>query len=180
MSASHPLLAIAAGLRTTTLLTFSCCRTKRRMFEFIWHLRGSIRLDSAQTDDAVLMRLDQLLARQRKTVVERDTASLAFDNPLWRDLAGGNWHAMAIYDRGRFWIERHLEERRLHYDLRSLHGMVWCLFLTSIACFIGLLAGGLVGGAKFATGVFAWLYGMNILLAVIRVPLAIRKAACRS
>ena len=150
------------------------------MFKFIWHLRGSIRLDSAQTDDAVLMRLDQLLARQRKTVVERDTASLAFDNPLWRDLAGGNWHAMAIYDRGWFWIERHLEERRLHYDLRSLHGMVWCLFLTSIACFIGLLAGGLVGGAKFATGVFAWLYGMNILLAVIRVPLAIRKAACRS
>ena len=92
------------------------------MLKFIWHLRGSIRLDSAQTNDVVLMRLERLLARQRKTVVEHSSSSLAFNNPLWRDLAGGNWRAIVIYECGRFWIEEWLDERKLRYDLRSLHG----------------------------------------------------------
>ena len=87
---------------------------------------------------------------------------------------------MVIYDQGRFWIEQRFDECRLHYDLRSLHVMVFCLIAGSIACMFGLLGEGLLGGAKLAAGAFAWLYGMNILLAVIRVPLAIRKAACRT
>ncbi|WP_219893414.1 hypothetical protein [Aquisediminimonas profunda] len=150
------------------------------MPKFVWHLRGSIRLDSAHTNDVVLMRLERLLAQQQKTVVEHTYSILAFDNPLWRDLAGGNWRAMVIYDSGRFWIEERLNERRLRYDLRSLHGLVWCLFLASIACLFGLLVGGIIVGAKFAIGAFVWLYGMNILLAVIRVPLAVRRAVCRT
>lgn len=83
---------------------------------------------------------------------------------------------MVIYDRGRFWIEQGLDGRRLRYDLRSLHGMVFCLFAAFTAFFFGLAGDGLSRGLKFAAGAFAWLYGMNILLALVRVPSAIRKA----
>ena len=83
---------------------------------------------------------------------------------------------MVIYDRGRFWIEQGLQGRRLRYDLRSLHGMVFCLFAACIAFFSGLAHDGLSGGIKFAGGAFVWLYGMNVFLALVRVPSCIRKA----
>jgi hypothetical protein len=83
---------------------------------------------------------------------------------------------MVIYDQGRFWIEEGLGGRRLHYDLRSLHGMIFCLFGALMFFFFGLASGGLSGGLKFAAGIFAWLYGMNVLLALARVPSAIRRA----
>lgn len=54
--------------------------------------------------------------------------------------------------------------------------MVFCLLSALMFFFFGLASGGLVGGLKFAAGIFAWLYGMNILLALSRVPFAIRKA----
>lgn len=146
------------------------------MLDFIWHLRGSIRLDGAGSDAAVLDRVEQLLARQRKGVSERSSEHLAFDDPLWRDPFGPNWLAMVIYDRGRFWIGQSFHGRELHYDLRSLHGMVFCLFAALFFSFFGFVGNGLSGGIKFAAIAFAWLYGMNLLLALVRVPSAVRKA----
>ncbi|MDT9601095.1 hypothetical protein [Sphingosinicella rhizophila] len=144
------------------------------MLEFVWHLRGSVPLDGVSSDALALDHVEQLLAKQQKSVSERGSDYLAFDDPLWRNPFGPNWLAMVIYDRGRFWIERDLHERRLRYDLRSLHGMVFCLFAAFTAFFFGLANDGVSGGLKFAAGAFAWLYGMNILLALFRVPSGIR------
>jgi hypothetical protein len=146
------------------------------MLDFIWHLRGSVHLDGIGSNETVLERMESLLDRQRKGVSERGADYVTFDNPLWSDPFGPNWLAMVIYDRGRFWIDQGLDGRTLRYDLRSLHGMIFCLFAAFLALFFGLADGGLSGGLKFAAGAFAWLYGMNILLALGRVPSAIRKA----
>jgi hypothetical protein len=146
------------------------------MFDFMWHLRGSVPLEGAGSNEVALERVERLLEKQRKRDTERGQNSLYFDEPLWSDLFGPNWPAMLIYDRGRFWIEEGLGGRRLRYDLRSLHGMVFCLFGALMFFLFGLAAGGLEAGLKFAAGVFAWLYGMNLLLALARVPRAIRKA----
>jgi hypothetical protein len=146
------------------------------MLDFIWHLRGSVSLEGAVSNDAALDRIERLLDKQRKRETERGQNSLYFEDPLWSDPFGPNWLAMVIYDRGRFWIEEGLGGRRLRYDLRSLHGMIFCLFGALMFFFFGLAAGGVPGGLKFAGGVFAWLYGMNVLLALARVPRAIRKA----
>ena len=147
------------------------------MLNFIWHLRGSVPLDSVVSSETALDRVERLLEKQRKRDRERGPDYVSFDDPLWSDPFGPNWLAMAIHDRGRFWIEQGVGGRRLHYDLRSLHGMVFCLFAAFMAFFFGLAVGGLVGGLKYAAGAFAWLYGGNILLALTRVPWAIRKAA---
>ncbi|GAO40484.1 hypothetical protein SCH01S_48_01450 [Sphingomonas changbaiensis NBRC 104936] len=80
-----------------------------------------------------------------------------------------------IYDHGRFWVEQGPGERRLRYDLRSLHGMVFCLFAAGMFFCIGLTGGGVLRAAKFALFAFGWLYGMNMVLALIRVPLLIRR-----
>lgn len=146
------------------------------MFDFVWHLRGSVPLDGLGQNELVLDRVEGLLERQRKDVSERGADYVAFDDPLWSNPFGPNWLAMVIYDRGRFWIEQGLGGVRLRYDLRSLHGMVFCLFGALMFFFVGLAGGGLLGGLKFGAGVFAWLYGMNVLLALGRVPRAIRKA----
>jgi hypothetical protein len=146
------------------------------MFDALWHLRGSVRLENVARDDDALARVEHFLKKQRKGVSERGTDYVAFDDPLWSGLFGPNWLAMVIYDRGRFWIDRGRDGRRLHYDLRSLHGMVFCLFAAFTAFVFSLAGDGVTGGLKFAAGAFAWLYGMNILLALIRVPSAIRKA----
>jgi hypothetical protein len=146
------------------------------MLDFIWHLRGSVSLDGVGSNDAALDRVERLLKKQRKRDTERGQNSLYFEDPLWGDPFGPNWLAMVIYDRGRFWIEEGLGGRRLCYDLRSLHGMVFCFFGALMFFVFGLASDGLLGGLKYGAGVFAWLYGINILLALARVPSAIRKA----
>ncbi|HEY0312221.1 MAG TPA: hypothetical protein VGC56_06965 [Allosphingosinicella sp.] len=146
------------------------------MLSFVWHLRGSVPVDGVGPDVVALDPVEHLLERQRKSVRERGSDYLVFDHPLWRNPSGPNWPAMVIYDHGRFWIEQGLHGRRLRYDLRSLHGTIVCLSAAFAAFFFGFADDGLSGGLKFAAGAFAWLYGMNILLALVRVPSAIRKA----
>jgi len=162
------------------LRELACRHSDSPVFDALWHLRGSVRLETLATDGDALDRVEDFLEKQRKGVSERSTDYVAFDDPLWSDPFGPNWLAMVIYDRGRFWIEQGLEGRRLRYDLRSLHGMVFCLFAAFVAFFFGRAGDGVTGGLKFAAGAFVWLYGMNILLAFVRVPSAIQKAVTRT
>lgn len=150
------------------------------MFDVLWHLRGSVRLKSLAADGDALDRVEHLLIKQRKGVSERGADYLAFDDPLWNNPFVPNWLVLVIYDRGRFWIEQGPDGTRLHYDLRSFHAMVLCLFAAIMAFFFGLAEGGISEGLNFAAGAFAWLYGMNILLTLVRVPRAIRKAVTTS
>jgi hypothetical protein len=120
--------------------------------------------------------IEALLSAQCKPVTERHSNQLAFDAPLWEDLFGPNWHAFVAYDRGRFWIEQRLSGLELRYELRSLHGFVFCLSAAAMFFAFGMGDGGVIGGLKLATLAFASLYGMNVLLALVRVPRLIRKA----
>ena len=148
------------------------------LFDFIWHLRGSARLDSMTSDAAALDGVERLLDDQGKPGWFRNQDDVTFDDPLWSNPFGPNWHAMVIYDRGRFWIERGFDGRILRYELRSLHGFVFCLFAALMAFWFGAAdGGGTSEGIKFAAIAFGWLYGMNILLALLRVPPKIRRAA---
>jgi hypothetical protein len=144
------------------------------MIDFIWHLRGSVRLDDLGYKVVALDRVEKLLEKQQKTVSERGSDYLIFNDALWSNPFGPNWLAMVIYDHGRFWIDQ--DEQSIRYDLRSLHGMLFCLLGALTFFLFGIASGGLLGGIKFAAGIFAWLYGMNVLLAFVRVPRAIHKA----
>jgi hypothetical protein len=95
---------------------------------------------------------------------------------MWLGPNGPNWLAMVIYDRGRFWIEGEAENRRLRYDLRSLHGMVFCLAGAAMFFAIAQAHGGPLNGVAVSGAAFGWLYGMNLVLALIRIPQAIRRA----
>lgn len=170
---------IAKGWRTTNDPVAEIgknCSHLGRMLDFVWNLRGSVALGTTDTDEAVFDRLERLLEKQRKKSHQRHPEYLAFDYPLFSDLFAPNWLAMIIYDRGRFWIEQRLDERRLRYELRSLHLLIFCMLAAALAFLFGLASSGLLVGLSMATGAFAWLYGMNILLALVRVPNAIHKA----
>jgi hypothetical protein len=146
------------------------------MLDFMWHLRGSVCLNNIDSDAAVLDRVEGLLSKQGKPVIERGAEHLTFNDPLWRNPLGPNWLALVFYDRGRFWIARDPHGRELRYDLRSLHGMIFCLFAAVTAFLFGVFGGGLSQGLKYAGVAFAWLYGVNILLAFFRVPSVIHES----
>jgi hypothetical protein len=150
------------------------------MLDAFWHLRGSVRLAAASSDEAVLDEIEALLNEQDKTLSDRELGSLAFDDPLWTSFGGRNWQAMVIYDRGRFWLEHGLQGRRLRYELRSLHGMVFCLFAALVGFIFGVAGEGLSKGVTLGMIAFAWLYGMNVLLAYMRVSGAIHHAVARA
>lgn len=89
---------------------------------------------------------------------------------------GPNWLEMTIYDHGRFWIVREAEGCGVRYQLRSLHGLIFCPFAGLIFfTFVGI-TDGLRNGIKYGLAAFVWLYGMNLAIAVARVPRTIRKA----
>ena len=138
-----------------------------------------MKLGDAIPNAAVLDAVEDLLDRQRKPVTERSDERVAFDDPLWRNPGGPNWLAMVLYDRGRFWIEHDMEGRRLRYDLRSLHGLVFCLAVFPLAFAVAAFGGAnrseIFNMLRFAAFGFCWLYGMNLVLALLRVPRAIRK-----
>lgn len=146
------------------------------MLDFIWHLRGSITLSGIASNDVIFDHLENMLDKQGKYDRKRGPEYLDFKDPIWTNFFGPNWLVMVIYDHGHFWIEQNLSERRLHYDLRSLHGMIFCLLVAFFVFFLGFFAEKISEGAKLATIAFGWLYGINILLAFSRVPSAIHKA----
>lgn len=131
-------------------------------------------LDSDVSDTVAHDRMERLVTRQRKSVSDRGSGYFVFND---RYPFGPNGSAMAIYDQGRFWIERDLLGRRLCYDLRCLHVMALCIFFSSIVFFARFAGNGFAAGLKFAFGVFIWLYGVNILFTLIQVPSTIRKAS---
>ncbi len=108
-------------------------------------------------------------------MTHRDATSIAFANAPWRVMFTPNWLAMVVYERGTFRIEHDGDDRRLRYDLRSLHAFLFCLFG---AAFLGSFAG--VEDPRFGAGLalvaFAWLYGANMLLARLRIPRTIERA----
>lgn len=81
------------------------------MFDFMWHLRGSVALDGVHSNEAALDRVERLLEKQRKGVSDRGPGFLEFNDPLWSDPFGPNGLAMVIYDHGHFWIDQGLRAR---------------------------------------------------------------------
>jgi hypothetical protein len=145
------------------------------MWNSIWHLRGSVALDGATTAEEAINAIERLLARQRKPVTERGVDFLCFHAPLWRAFLTPNWFSMYIYDQGRFWIDHRPDGPQIRYDLGSFQALVYCI-LAGVAFFNFGLPSGIRVGLFLAISSFGWLYGMNILLALIRVPSAVRAA----
>ena len=146
------------------------------MLDSVWHLRGSVALNRSMTDEVVLDRVARLLDKQWKPVIERGSDYLVFEDPIWCGLFRPNWLAMVIYDLGVFHIERGKDGRRLRYDLRSLHGLIFCLFAAFAFFSVASAGEGMLRGLTIGAFAFAWLYGMNVLLALARVPASIRTA----
>lgn len=147
------------------------------MWNIGWHLRGSLALGAGLSDDEVLNCVGALVQRQHKRAELRQEAeALTFSAPLWGEPNASGWPAMAIYDKGRFWIDGSEKGRRLYYDLSSFHAFLFCLAASALFFAIGSIDAGAATGARYALFAFGWLYGVNMLLAWTRIPRAIRKS----
>lgn len=118
-----------------------------------------------------MYRLGTLLKNQRKQITARAPDQLRYDGQRGLDFFG-NWRALASYERGQFWVE----DGRMRYDLRSLHGFLFCTTAASLIALVVALLGAPRQGLTFGAIAWGWLYGMNVLIAAVRVPLLIRQA----
>lgn len=143
---------------------------------FLWRLHGSVELYRVTTDQELLDEVARWLKKQWKPVTERGSDFVVFNDPLFATPFTPNWVALSLFDHGRFWIEHEPVGRTLRYELRRLHGFVFCLFGAGVAFLFGLAVGGLAQGLKYGAVSFAWIYGGNALMSWLRVPAAVRKA----
>ncbi len=148
------------------------------MIDAVWHLRGSVPLDPLIGNETALDRIERLLDEQWKPIAERGTDFVAFTDPLWGKFSP-NWLAMVAYDQGVFWIAQGPEGRHLRYRLRSLHGFIFSLFVSVGAFILGCVGAGVATGLVLGGLAFGWLYGMNLLLALIRVPSLIERTVAQ-
>jgi hypothetical protein len=141
--------------------------------DWLWHMRGSVPLPAHASRQAVLNRVAAAFERERKRV-ERIDGAVTFDSPLFSDIMSPNWLTLVIYDHGRAWID----ERgvTLRYDVRSLHGFIFCLCAAALFAGIGGMRHDVGQAAGCALFAFAWLYGGNMVLAIFRVPGLFRRA----
>lgn len=146
------------------------------IFDFIWHMRGSIALDASLSDEEALRRIERLIARQSKTVASRDAEQVTFESPLENTLLGLHFPPMKFCDGGRFWIEQGTAGRVLRYDLRSLHFLMYCLLAAFVFFHLGSSGKHIVDGLKSGAFALICVYGGNTIFAFIRVPGAIRRA----
>jgi hypothetical protein len=151
----------------------------RTALDWVWHTRGKVNADQTLSDEQILDLLEAALLQQRKPITKREHSSIDFHSPLWSDLWGPNWLTLVIYDYGAIWIDRGQTVTKIRYDLRSLHGMIFCLCGALMFAGIGCVALGLSNGLMVGIGAFAWLYGMNMLLAAFRVQHYFRRAVAK-
>jgi hypothetical protein len=123
----------------------------------------------------VLDRVERMLEKQRKPTIERGLNSIVFEEPLWSNFWQPTWRATVIYDHGRLWIDQRDGQRRLRYDFRSLHAFAFCAFAATMFFVLSSMDGDLAQGLTVAGLIFAWVYGMNLVLALTRVPWLIRR-----
>ena len=114
--------------------------------------------------DVILDRVIAVLKRQRKPISFQGPRQIEFSSPLFSDPLSPNWLALAIYDGGRIWIDE--AGSALRYDLSSFQAFLFCAAIAFV-----LTGGGLLLHASpwVGLGAFVWLYGMNLLLAQLRV-----------
>lgn len=148
------------------------------MLHFLWHRRGSVPLNEI-AGDLALDRIGRLLEKQGRTAIRSEADRVTFHAPLWTKPSGGNWRAMAMFDRGSFWIDRDGAIPVLRYDLRSLHGFVFCLFAAISFAVVGSLES-IATGLTIGALAFCWFYGGNYIAAAARVPPLIRNAVAES
>lgn len=148
------------------------------MLHFLWHRRGSVPLQNI-AGDLAMNRVERLLVQQRRTAIRSGAECVLFHAPLRTMPFAANWRPMAMFDRGSFWIDRNDAVPMLRYDLRSLHGFVFCLF-AAIVCTVVASRNGIETGLTIGALAFCWLYGGNVLLAAARVPPLIREALAQS
>lgn len=141
----------------------------------LWTLWGSLEVPPGIPPDELLDRVEDALAGHGKRVFDRDGPTVVFSSYFWEDALGFNRNALMLHDRGRLWLDGGGGTLRLRWEVRSLRLFLFCFALAAAA---GLLTGWHEGwreGADVALRALAWLYGLNLLVALFRVPRFFRR-----
>ena len=129
-----------------------------------WLVEGRSEIGGA-TDKQILNRLAQDLSDQYKAGQWHPDGTMTFDDP---SLLGPNWPALAVFSRGRMWIERDAQGAWLRYRLGCLPLFIFASFASILAAtFLGWVGDPLFG-LKAGGFLFAILYVLNLVTGLAR------------
>lgn len=149
------------------------------LLKSIWHFRGRIKIAYDICPTETLDALEGMLSGQSKTIATRDESSISFREPIPLLSGGNRWDAMAIFDRGSFLLidDNKSAHKLLAFDLSCLPAFIFCLIPVAIGLAVSF--NDREQGIFIAWAGFCWLYGMNQLLARIRIPALVRRTIAR-
>jgi len=136
---------------------------------FVWHYRGRIVTRGNLGSDELLDCHEGMLVGQSKET-SRGGDSVSFKVPIPLLSGGSRWDAMALFDSGAFWLDGPADDptAMVSFDLSCFWGFLFCLMPVAIGAVVGL--NDPEQGAIIAIMGFGWLYGVNQILARIRIP----------
>jgi hypothetical protein len=131
----------------------------------------SLPIDRSQPirHEEFLSLIEAILDSKNANDVRRDGDTIWFRLPFLN--RGWSWDIMIPYDSGRFDVDYGPNAIIVRYDLRVVRMLA---ITTTIAVVVGLLA----LNAPVAVFAWAWLFGMNYVIAVVRMPGWLRRNLC--
>jgi hypothetical protein len=140
------------------------------VINWLWHMRGSIPLVKKLSDEEFSDRVSNALALQLKSVSEISEQHVAFDDPIWCNPFTPNWYVLVMFDKGVVWIESTNEGSLIRYDLRSLHMVIVAIVVATFVAIATADQGFAISQLLFGFAAFCFLYGVNLIIALFRVP----------
>ena len=136
-----------------------------RRIDWLWHSRGSIVLDPLVVGERVIDSVEARFKAWRRPVFRLGTTEVSFAGPLRHDPLD-----LAMFDRGRFWIETGSDGTILRYELRSLYALAACAVAGLLFSLHDALIGDFVGALEGSAMIFVWAYGGVRLFSYLRLP----------
>jgi hypothetical protein len=130
-------------------------------------IRGELTESVDVAEDEVARALIREVRRQGAEIVSAGPNHLRFSNPLWNNMSYPGWYALTPFDRGIAHFRRAGDGIELRYELSTLHGFVFCLSVAAAMALFGAAFGSMFP-LKFALFAFAWLYGGNFAIGLVR------------
>ena len=152
------------------------------MWDFMWHMRGSAAVEVENSDRELLDHIATAMKEEGMFDIRIMPTSAEFKGSIFRTRAKFKPsdllmpRSLRLYDRGIFILEGVGSVRKFSYDLRCLHLFLLCLAgsLAILGYRLATSGGDPVAALSSAAFAFAWLYGMNMLIAWTTIPRGIR------
>jgi hypothetical protein len=134
---------------------------------------GEIELKSSAPESDILSGLRRALAAQKANNISTDGRRIAFEAGVFRLVS--NWNVLVPVGSGTIEIVPG-PPRRVRYAFSCRQMAAFTTAMAGVMSCLAAREGGAAGAVLIFAGAWAWLFGMNYIIAAFRLPGFVRDA----